>query len=265
VSFINIGTAIFAGFAIFSILGFLAHSMGFDDVGQVVSSGPGLSFIIFPEAILLMPGPQVWAILFFFMMLVLGLGSTFAGVQMMVATVIDWWPSLRPKTWLVTACVCSFCFLCGLPMTMHGGILIFTLFEWHTASWAILMIGALEVILFAWVYGLSNTFGLISEMGMKIWRVIMWYWKSVWLVITPIGCIAIFIFVLTGIQPLSFRGENFPLWADIVGWMIGTSTIICFPIFAIYKLITIENKRDLLKPTENWGPQEVDGVPVDRS
>jgi SNF family Na+-dependent transporter len=36
-------------------------------VEDVATSGPGLSFVAFPSAVLLMPAPQVWAILFFFM------------------------------------------------------------------------------------------------------------------------------------------------------------------------------------------------------
>lgn len=36
-------------------------------VEDVATSGPGLSFVAFPSAVLLMPGPQVWALLFFFM------------------------------------------------------------------------------------------------------------------------------------------------------------------------------------------------------
>jgi SNF family Na+-dependent transporter len=75
VCIVNYCTAFYAGLAVFSILGFLAHTIN-TDVSEVVASGPGLSFITFPEAILLMPASQLWAILFFLMMIVLGLGST---------------------------------------------------------------------------------------------------------------------------------------------------------------------------------------------
>lgn len=37
------------------------------DVEDVATSGPGLSFVVFPSAVLLMPGPRIWAVLFFFM------------------------------------------------------------------------------------------------------------------------------------------------------------------------------------------------------
>lgn len=46
----NAFTAIFAGFAVFSILGFMAFKMEVP-VDEVVSEGPGLAFIAYPEVI----------------------------------------------------------------------------------------------------------------------------------------------------------------------------------------------------------------------
>jgi SNF family Na+-dependent transporter len=46
-------------------------------IEQVVSSGPGLAFIVYPKAISLMPLPHFWAIIFFFMIFLLGIDSQF--------------------------------------------------------------------------------------------------------------------------------------------------------------------------------------------
>ena len=74
VSMINCGTSIFAGFVIFSILGFMAVEKGVE-VKDVAVGGPGLAFVVYPEALSRMPVPQMWAIFFFFMMATLGFGS----------------------------------------------------------------------------------------------------------------------------------------------------------------------------------------------
>ena len=39
-------------------------------VDTVVNSGPGLVFITYPEVVLKLPGGSVWAVIFFFMLVV---------------------------------------------------------------------------------------------------------------------------------------------------------------------------------------------------
>ena len=70
----NALTEIFAGFVVFAYIGNLAYITQ-QEVPDVVSSGPGLAFIIFPFAVTQLPFPPFWAVLFFIMMLTLGLDS----------------------------------------------------------------------------------------------------------------------------------------------------------------------------------------------
>jgi solute carrier family 6 amino acid transporter-like protein 5/7/9/14 len=70
----NALTAIFAGFVVFSYIGYLAE-LTHQDVKDVVSTGSGLSFIVFPFAVTQLAGAPFWSVLFFFMMLTLGLDS----------------------------------------------------------------------------------------------------------------------------------------------------------------------------------------------
>lgn len=74
-SFINSATSFCAGFVIFSVLGYMAHSSG-QSIQAVATEGPGLVFIVYPAAIATMPGSTFWALIFFMMLLTLGLDSS---------------------------------------------------------------------------------------------------------------------------------------------------------------------------------------------
>jgi SNF family Na+-dependent transporter len=63
-----------SGIAIFSILGYMSTITGID-ISEIAESGPGLAFIVYPRAVSIMPFPNLWAILFFTMLLMLGLAS----------------------------------------------------------------------------------------------------------------------------------------------------------------------------------------------
>jgi solute carrier family 6 (neurotransmitter transporter, glycine) member 5/9 len=70
----NSATSIFAGFVVFAYIGHLGHITQ-QEIKNVVSEGNGLAFIVFPFAVSQLPGGPFWAIIFFVMMLTLGLDS----------------------------------------------------------------------------------------------------------------------------------------------------------------------------------------------
>lgn len=45
-------------------------------IDEVAQEGPGLVFVVYPEALAAMPGASIWSIIFFLMLLTLGLDSS---------------------------------------------------------------------------------------------------------------------------------------------------------------------------------------------
>ncbi|XP_058628104.1 sodium- and chloride-dependent GABA transporter 2-like isoform X3 [Onychostoma macrolepis] len=153
---LNSSTSIFAGFVVFSILGFMAHQLGLP-MEDIASSGPGLAFIAYPRALSLLPGPQFWSVLFFFMVLLLGLDSQFVCVESLATALTDLFPGvLRKRRELLVLGIAVICFLLGLPFITEGGFHLFTVMDTYGPSGTnLLFIACFETIVVAWVYGYS--------------------------------------------------------------------------------------------------------------
>ncbi|KAG6453582.1 sodium- and chloride-dependent glycine transporter 1 [Manduca sexta] len=253
VSITNFLTSIYAGFAIFSVLGFQAQLMGVS-VDDVAEQGPGLAFVAYPEALLQMPIPQFWSIMFFFMLFILGLGSQFAGIEAINTAIVDQWPHLRKNYWRVTAFTCFTCFILGIPMCFSGGVYLFTLLDWNTASWAVLLIGMAECVAVAWSYGISKVMKDLASMNMKFNKVLRFYWMGAWTVVGPAASVGILIFIFVDWKPPAYEDYVFPLFADLLGWAVGLSTLVLFPVGVGWALYHGYRGKELFTPTAAWKP-----------
>ncbi|CAF1588884.1 unnamed protein product, partial [Didymodactylos carnosus] len=110
-------TGVFAGFAVFSTIGFLAKEMGTTVAHYAESSGPGLAFITYPEAITKMPASPFFAIIFFLMLLALGLGSQFALTDVPITSLCELYPRLANKRPYAVIFTCLVSYLISLPFT----------------------------------------------------------------------------------------------------------------------------------------------------
>uniref|UniRef100_A0A8C6TME5 Transporter n=1 Tax=Neogobius melanostomus TaxID=47308 RepID=A0A8C6TME5_9GOBI len=229
----------FAGFVVFSVLGFMAAEQGVD-ISKVAESGPGLAFIAYPKAVTLMPLAPLWAALFFFMLLILGLDSQFVGVEGLITGIMDMLPpksvvgSLQRE--VVAAICCLICFLIDMSMVTEGGMYVFQLFDYYSASGITLLWQAFwECVVIAWVYGADR---FMDDVARMIGYQPLPYMKWCWSYITPLVCVGVFFFHVVNYKPLTYNTVyTYPLWGELLGWALALSSMLCIPLTVLYKLL----------------------------
>ena len=266
IAFINCGTSIFAGFVVFSILGFMAWSAG-KSVEDVITSGPGLAFIAYPDAVSEMPVPQLWSFLFFFMLILLGLDSMFTFVETLTTAIMDHFNHLHKYKHYVVIGICFIGFLSGLSMCTHAGIYMFELLDNTCASWNILLFAILELVVVSWIYGVRRFMKNIEEMDIHIPWPMKCYWMACWTIVTPLLLISLIVISFIRWEPLSsldyktFQGEEklytWPESIQVLGWLVPFSSVAFLPVLAIHQITSYYKKNgklsfELFKPTAEW-------------
>ncbi|KAM9859650.1 sodium- and chloride-dependent GABA transporter 2-like [Aulostomus maculatus] len=234
---LNSGTSFVAGFAIFSALGFMAYEQN-TDISKVAESGPGLAFIAYPRAVAMMPFPHIWAIFFFIMIILLGLDSEFVGLEALVTAISDLHPSffhVGHRRKLLLLAISVFSFLIGLVMVTEGGLYIFQLFDYYACSgMTLLLFATLQSGCVGWVYGTDRFYDNIEDMiGYKPLPLIKYCLKYV----TPVICMATFLFSLLKYTPLKFDNRIvYPWWGYALGWWFTLSSTLLVPLWMLYSL-----------------------------
>ena len=227
ISFADTFTSLLAGTVIFSILGHLAHELDLP-VDQVVKSGAGLAFVSYPEVLAKFDFvPQLFALLFFLMLITLGLGSAVGFISAVTTTIYDAFPGVDQKL-LLKICCCvgktlneeilktgclSLGYGIGLFYVTPGGQIMLEMVDYYGGTVLILALASVEVIAINWIYGtnyITRDFNFMLNTQLSV------YWRFCWGVLCPILLPLLFLYALftqAGVP-------NIPLPAQIAGWMV---------------------------------------------
>uniref|UniRef100_A0A8D3EBU9 Transporter n=1 Tax=Scophthalmus maximus TaxID=52904 RepID=A0A8D3EBU9_SCOMX len=265
VTLTNAGTSVLAGFAIFSILGHMAHIYQILEVASDVlflclHAGFGLAFIAYPDAMSKLPISPLWSVLFFFMLLTVGLDSQFAGIEVIVTCLLDAFPKIfKHKRALLTTSACAIVYLLGLPCVTQAGIYWVTLVDQFVASWVLLVLALLEIIGICYIYG-GNRFIKDIEMmlGSKSFAFWLW-WRVCWFFISPSIIVVILVWSLMTFKPPFYGGVQFPVWGLALGWCMVVFILLWIPVVAVYKLMKAQGSpwkrlKTSCSPSKDWHP-----------
>ncbi|XP_003794564.1 sodium- and chloride-dependent transporter XTRP3 isoform X2 [Otolemur garnettii] len=206
--------------------------------------GTGLAFIVYSEAIKNMEVSQLWSVLYFFMLLMLGIGSMLGNTAAILTPLTDSKVISRhlPKE-VLSGLVCLINCAVGMLFTMEAGNYWFDIFNDYTATLSLLLIVLVETIAVCYVYGLRR---FESDLKAKTGRTLSWYWKGLWAGVSPLLIVSLFFFYLSDyilMGTLQYQAwdasqgrlvtKDYPPYAlAVIGLLVASSTM-CIPLMAL--------------------------------
>ncbi|CAD5113415.1 DgyrCDS2585 [Dimorphilus gyrociliatus] len=257
---INSFTSIFSGIVIFCYLGYMSNKQN-KNIEQVAVDGPGLVFEVYPEAIATLPGSIGWSIVFFFMLITLGMDSAMGGLESVITGVIDqnrnFLKSFRYRRELITFITILGAFAFALPSVTNGGMYVFNIFDKFAAGTSILFAVFSEAVAVSWFYGLDQFCTDVEKMlGFRP----SLYWRICWKFISPAFVLTIVVSSLIKQEPLIYDASwgryHYPELGYAIGWSLSAASMILIPGYAIYHIFfkqkgTIK-QRFLLSISPTW-------------
>jgi len=245
VTVVDAAVSLLCGVAVFAVLGNLAHEQN-KNVEDVVADGPGLVFVVFPHALSQMPYPQLWSVVFFGLVICLGIDSQFATVEVIITSVKDGWKNIEQylNHELLVFIVCFASFLCGIPHVFQGGIYWFHILDYYSATISLMYIAFFETIAIVWCYGANRLAKNVADMTGKEPSL---FFTLSWKISAPCLIGVIWAFTLIDFRTPSYnKGQYiYPWWCHLLGWGVTSLSLGALPLVAIMEIIKSKSGSSL--------------------
>ena len=185
-------------------------------IEDLAISGIELPFVAYPAMLAMLPGSNLWAILFFVMLVTVGIDSIFATFDFMQVFLFSEFPILRTivRKEVFALIIVILYFTCGLMFCLQQGIYIFELFDHYAVGLPLLFLQLLNVIVIGWKFDLAKLDRLVTEnTGEQFPRAIYGLVKYVLLAL--MASVVVIAVVAEFANPLEL-----PWWAMLFGWML---------------------------------------------
>lgn len=244
-------TSVFCGATVFSILGYIAHSQS-KDITEILQQGPGLVFMVIPEAIRNMSISPFWSLLFFCMIFMLGIDSQFTMIETVVTTIEDefnfYIKKYIKRRELLVLLVCIVTAALSIPNMCPGGIFYFTILDFFSAGISVFYIAFFETIAIVWIYGarrLADNIELMNGQRPSMYIQICWY------IVSPLFILIIWSFnwfdLATSNEIITYGEYKFNFVEMSFGWCIGLLSIIAIPLGALHTIFNLPADKTFLE------------------
>ncbi|RWS13774.1 Sodium-dependent nutrient amino acid transporter 1-like protein [Dinothrombium tinctorium] len=255
ISVMDTMTSILAGCVVFAVLGSMAHQNNTAISEFVNCQGEELAFIVYPRVFTYLKiFPNLWSALFFFMLYVLGLGSTVSLVETILTCIREEFTCLQKHNYLVALISCVFYTIGGFSLTNNAGRQVLQIFNNYGVGTALFLYGVLEMIGLMWIYGCKR---FASDLQFMSGKSVGIFWKITWTFICPIVLIVIFVF---GTYTEAVKEKELNIVA-VIGWAFAAFALSQIPIWAIVNVYNnpgtlMERVKQAISPASDWGPSD---------
>lgn len=205
------GTSFLAGFAVFSVVGYLAVSQGLsiDTLGSQIA-GPNLTFITYPTAISLLPfAAAFFGMVFFIALLTFGIDSAFSMIEPISASVNNKWKISKAKA---TAIMCTLGFFISLIFATGGGLYLLEIIDHFIANFGLVSIGLLECLIFGWMFKIYR----LREHANETSDILLGRWWDILIKFIIPGVLAILLIVAIVNNVINNPYPGYPGWLIVL-------------------------------------------------
>ncbi|GBG31154.1 Sodium-dependent serotonin transporter [Hondaea fermentalgiana] len=168
-----------AGFAVFSIAGYMSKQSGIsiaDLQGQGLLSGPMLAFVAYPAGLSLVGGAggNVLCVIFFITVYMLGVDSAFSLVESVIHNYKETYVFHTYSRVQMVSVFCFLCMSCTFIYTADIGLNILDVVDRYISSFGLAVIGWLEAFVFAWCVGKSESAQVAGSLPVMLHDILFW-------------------------------------------------------------------------------------------
>lgn len=175
IAFTNALISFFAGFACFSIVGYLIgqNSPVSDKVASI-----GLAFVAYPAAIDTMPGANGWALILGVTLFTLGIDSSFSMLEATATVMADAAMFKEMPRKLLALLLCLLGALSSILFSFNWGFTYFDVVDHYLNVYLMLLIGVLETAGVGWVYEAAEVCDISRKHRTAVMILSIGYWSA---------------------------------------------------------------------------------------